>query len=196
MHGCPICSRQNRTITNLEERNKILSQKFQMTKEKFIEIASKKYNNKYQYVIDNWQGVVKTSIKVICPIRGEFITNARSHILKNNKCGCPKCGNEFKINTKTESYNYVLSRMKKLYNNFYSYEENPNYINHKSKIKIYCPNHGEFVKSVQKHLSGQECPDCKIEDLIKQGLLPGSYCEQIFQDNPELANKKAFFVLF
>ena len=29
------------------------------------------------------------------------------------------------------------------------------YVNKRTKIKIICPEHGEFIKSVQKHQSGQ-----------------------------------------
>lgn len=50
-----------------------------------------------------------------------------------------------------------------------------NEFNKKSKIDIECEVHGTFTKSVQKHLSGQECPKCTLESNIKLGKYPGGY---------------------
>lgn len=189
-YGCPLCaSERERKFT--KEHIEASAQARQMTQNEFIVLANKKYNGKYTYIIESWKGLVNSQIKVICPIHGEFTTNARSHILRGNSTGCPLCGQSKRNTTKTNSYSYVLDKMRTLYNNYYSYEECPDYINQKSKIKIYCPEHGEFIKSVQKHLAGQKCPDCTIQELIQNGNLPGGYCEQIFEDNPELKEKKA-----
>ncbi len=191
VYGCPSCAKE-REVFYTKEHIEASAKARQMTKDEFIILANSKYKNKYTYIIDKWDGLVKSTIRVICPIHGEFTTNARSHLLKGNSTGCPSCGQEHSVQTKTNSYSYVLNKMKTLYNNYYTYEEHPDYKNQRSKIKIYCPEHGEFIKSVQKHLSGQKCPDCTIQELIQNGLLPGGYCEQIFEDNPELKEKQAY----
>lgn len=63
-------------------------------------------------------------------------------------------------------------------------------------LKIICPKHGEFFKSAQKHLQGQGCFECKIEQLVERGFLPGEYCDQVFEDNPELKEVPAYLYYF
>jgi hypothetical protein len=38
----------------------------------------------------------------------------------------------------------------------------------------------------QKLLCGQKCWECKLEEMIVEGKLPGGYCEAVFEENPEL----------
>lgn len=108
------------------------------------------------------------------------------------------CANEQRIAHKTESYDEVLKQFEAKYHNKYIYPESNRdiYVNKKSKIKIICPKHGEFEKSAQKHLSGQGCFRCKIEELVEKGFLPGGYCEEVFNENPELKDVEAYFYYF
>jgi hypothetical protein len=48
------------------------------------------------------------------------------------------------------------------------------------KIKIICREHGEFIKSAQKHLSGQGCFKCKVKQMVEDGILVGGYSEELF----------------
>lgn len=92
--GCPECSKKLKDISKVAENSRRGASKRQITKEEYITRANEKWNNKYSYIIDDWQGLCNTTITVICPIHGEFETNARNHILQNNKTGCPYCGKE------------------------------------------------------------------------------------------------------
>ena len=185
-NGCPQCKRRKQ------------SKGEEMTFEEFLEKARKKYNNKFGYRCDNWVGLVKSKVILICPEHGEMEINPRSHISDITKFGCPKCGNIERAKSKTEEYQKVINKLKKLYNGFYYYpeENSKTYINKKSKIKIICPEHGEFVKSVQKHMSGQECHKCKMKHLIETNQLPGGYCEDLFKDKPELKTEPALLYYF
>lgn len=113
---------------------------------------------------------------------------------KNNTYGCVKCANENRALHKTDTYETALNQFKEIYNDFYIYPINNKeiYKNKQSKIQIICPIHGEFIKSAQKHLSGQACFECKVEELVEKGLLPGGYSEQVFLENPELKLVNAY----
>lgn len=192
--GCPECVKKYKDLSKAAENSRTGAIKRCITQNEFIDRASRKYNNKYQYYIENWNGLTKTNIKVICPIHGEFITSARLHLMDSNKYGCPICAKEQKALNNTDSYDTVMEQLKIIYNNYYTYPEinRKNYINKKSKIIINCPKHGEFVKITQKHLSGQGCFKCRIEELVQQGLLPGGYCEDVFLKNKILQETPAY----
>jgi len=66
--------------------------------EKFIEKSNKIHNFKYNYSKTIYDKSFK-SLKIICPIHGEFEQNANSHLQGH---GCKKCSNKFleKINSK------------------------------------------------------------------------------------------------
>ena len=79
------------------------------------------------------------------------------------------------------------------YNNKYTYpiENKEIYINKKSKIKIICSEHGEFIKSVQKHQSGQGCFSCKVNEMVTNKVLVGGYSHILFESDPSLKDKNA-----
>lgn len=185
-NGCPHCDRWKR------------SKEEEMTFDEFVEKATQKYNHKFSYKCDNWLGLVKSRVILVCPEHGEIEINPRSHIGNLTKFGCPECGKIERAKSKTKTYDKVLEEFKTLYDDFYLYpEENrETYINKKSKIKIICPKHGEFVKTVQKHLSGQGCHKCKLKHLIETNQLPGGYCEDLFFDKPELKEVPALLYYF
>ena len=106
------------------------------------------------------------------------------HLLKTP---CISCSNNLRKETITSSYNESINQLNKKYNNRYIYpdENEQTNITKRSKINIICPEHGEYVKSVQKHLSGQICFQCKITESIKLGNYLGGYSEKYFENNPE-----------
>jgi hypothetical protein len=119
---------------------------------KFIEKATKKHGNKYDYsivdIIDS-----KTKIKIICPTHGVFYQRPTSHYSN----GCDKCA---KYSTTSD----FIQKAKKVHNNKYDYS-NVNYINNKTPVKIICPIHGEFIQKPNIHLNGSNCQICSIEEI-------------------------------
>lgn len=160
------------------------------SKEQYLEKVYKKYGNKFTFDLTNWSGITGNKIKVFCPIHGEFEQIPRNLILQGCKTGCKQCGLESKNKSKTKDFNDFIEKAKIIHNNKYEYIEE-NYINRKSKIRIICKEHGEFMKSAQKHLSGQSCWKCKIQELVKNNSLVGGYSEDLFKSKPELKDKKA-----
>lgn len=111
--------------------------------------------------------------------------------LLQRKEPCPFCANKRRAASKIHNYDDVVSEMNKRHNGKYVYpESNRNtYATKRSKMSILCPIHGEFIKTAQKHLSGQGCPECSIIDVKRRGELPGFYTEKSLLSNPEMANK-------
>jgi hypothetical protein len=93
-----------------------------------------------------------------------------------------------------KGYDALIKECKEIYDNKYEYsEENrETFSTRRDKIKIICPIHGEFIKSGQKHVWGQGCPECTIDRLIQTGVLSGGYNEEWFNNHPDMQNKKAF----
>ena len=53
----------------------------------------------------------------------------------------------------------VLDKAIEIHNNFYDYSL-VNFIDNNNKVKIICPEHGEFEQLFSLHLYGQGCPKC------------------------------------
>ena len=120
-------------------------------KQKFIDKAKEihpEYNySKVEYINS------KTKVCIICPEHGEFYVTPNNFLGKYN-CGCHYCKNKA---TNKEEFVYKAS---KIHNNKYDYSQ-VEYTNSKAKIKIVCPEHGEFWQSPNDHLNGCGCPVCK-----------------------------------
>lgn len=74
---CPTCTK-NRPNKRL------------LTTEGFIEKSNKKHNNFYNYSLVKYVGQ-SSSVKIICPIHGEFIQVPKDHMRGG---GCRKCANQ------------------------------------------------------------------------------------------------------
>jgi len=61
------------------------------SQEKFIELANKTHNNKYDYKLIEYSGC-RGILKIICPIHGMFNQMAYQHLQSN---GCAKCANQY-----------------------------------------------------------------------------------------------------
>lgn len=135
--GCVICGKINR------------GNKSRLTQSEFIEKANLIHNNKYDYseviYVD-----VKTKINIKCPKHSEFEQTPNSHLNGN---GCPKCVGR---NKTTEEF---INEANIIHNNKYAYSL-VNYVNSKIKIKIVCPEHGEFEQIPNNHLNGAGCHKC------------------------------------
>ena len=111
--------------------------------------------------------------------------------LRKFKTYCNKCSSKCAGKTKTASIEDVIVECQVKFNKYYSYKVDKTYINKKSIITIICPLHGEFQKSVQKHLAGQACFRCRIDKLVSEGRLKGGYTDKYFTDNPDKCSTEA-----
>ena len=188
-NGCTICWEEKRKTINRDYVSKEI-----IGSEIFLSRANKKYNNKFKYNLDGYNGITGDCIIVICSEHGEFKTKPHNHLLKNNKYGCKLCANKYRGLNKTQKFEDLVKSLCLKYENKYEYSQidGEEYINKKSKIMVKCPQHGEFVKTAQKHLLGQSCFRCKIDELVGNGVLVGGYSFELFNKNPNLKNKDSY----
>lgn len=194
--GCPKCWIDakpfvRKGIKPTKSRDKI-------DKDEFLERCRLRYGDKYKYNLDAFDGIRAGHIIVTCPIHGDFKTTAQNHLLKLNKTGCPKCGLECKNKSKTKSYQSFIDEANAIHNNKYSYPEDnqKTFKNRKSKVNIVCKKHGQFNMAAQKHLSGQRCWLCVVDDMIRDDILIGGYSERLFEERPELKSLPAHLYYF
>ncbi len=140
------------------------SDKRKMSLEEFIKEATEVHKGKYDYSKVIYVNC-DTPITVICPEHGEFQTTPYRHLRR--KEGCPKCGIE-KIRQKLSmTKEEFIQKAQKIYGNKYDYSL-VEYKNNKTKVKIICPKHGIFEQTPNRHLSGQGCPKCALEERSKR----------------------------
>lgn len=149
-HGCPKCVKNG----------------IKYTTETFIEKAKVIHKDKCIYTKVNYINS-QTPVTITCPIHGDFLQTPKKHLQGH---GCPICGQLKKIEyaeSKKEEYkNNFITKAELLYN-FKYYYGNIDYLNNNTKIKLICPEHGEFYVTPRKHLQGMECPLCTKERIRK-----------------------------
>jgi hypothetical protein len=139
-HGCQKCAKWVR-----------------YDRESFIERSKQVHGDKYNYDKLIYNGITKP-ITLICPIHGEFTQNAHSHL---NGHDCPECSGK-----KRYTFEHFLKKAREVHGDKYQYREIEKVENLKSKVAIICPEHGEFVMSVDYHINGKHgCPKCNESKL-------------------------------
>jgi hypothetical protein len=110
---------------------------------------------------------IKNKVTIICPIHGDFKVLAYNHM---NGVKCKKCSID-DLKRKRED---LISELNGIHNNKYIYNIEYDFISTLDKIKIICPEHGDFIQTVDSHLRGSGCSLCKTrsrgEILIKNIL--------------------------
>jgi len=133
--GCPKCNKSKK-----------------LTTKEFINKANTVHNNKYDYP-DKYVNSI-TSIRITCPIHGEFKQNPGSHLSGK---GCSKCKIEIAKITKT--HDQFLNDACLIHGEKYTYPVQ--YTHSCKKIKIICPIHGEFFQRPKSHTCDRNgCPQC------------------------------------
>lgn len=137
--GCPICGSKKQRESK------------RSTIKKFIKGAINVHGNKYDYSKSNYIDA-HTKIKIMCPEHGLF-----EQIPNNHLCGkgCVKCSGKYSPTTKE-----FIERAIKIHGDIYDYSE-VNYINYKTKVKIFCNQHNDFFEQTPYiHLNGHGCSFC------------------------------------
>lgn len=142
---CPICHKKR------------ISEQMTSTTEEFIQKAKEVYGEKYDYSKVNYINA-KNKVCIICPIHGEFWILPSEHL---GGRGCPKCSNEHLWDKRTDRPTTAsfIEKANIIHNGKYIYYKTK-YKNSKSKLRIECPIHGEFLMTPNAHLHGQGCPKC------------------------------------
>src|ERR1035437_2437045 len=143
-YNCVKCSKDKKTKTT----------------DDFIIDAKSIHVDRYDYSSVKY---VKSNINVnIRCYKHGFFEQTPSSNLKGS--GCSKCD----IENRTKSKDIFINEAKLIHGDKYDYSL-VNYINSQSKIKILCPEHGEFEQQPNNHLVGKGCNFCgKIKSSNKQ----------------------------
>lgn len=130
------------------------------TTEDFIQKASIKHNNKYDYSKTNYVNSY-TSVCIICPDHGEFWQKPGAHLAGR---GCPYCAGK---NKTTDSF---IEEIRKIHGDDYDYSKLV-YAGAFNPVRLICPKHGEFIATPHSLLSGQGCPQCGREKTANKQRL-------------------------
>lgn len=145
--------------------------------EEFIKRATILHNNKYDYsnVTDVKNNAVK--VHIICPAHGDFYQSMNSHLTGSE---CPICGRIKCDNSRTNSINKWLIKVRKEHGDKYDYS----LVEYKSChdiIKIICPIHGVFEQKAYQHTWGNGCRKCNIN---QEGFCREEYSNKFLQRAP------------
>ena len=125
------------------------------TTESFILECKNKHNNFYDYSNTEYKGCYET-VKIICPLHGEFEQKAYMHI---NGQGCKQCGHMKSTLKSFSNTKDFIEKAKIKHCDFYQYDK-VDYKNAKEFVIITCPIHGDFEQRPNYHLSGNGCTKC------------------------------------
>ena len=125
----------------------------------FIEKANRIHNNFYDYSEVDYINA-RTKVVIICPLHGSFEQMPFNHLKGQN---CPEC----KRLERSLSVNDFIDRARIVHDNKYDYSR-VKYVNTKTKVEIICPEHGLFMMTPEKHMSGHGCPGCNEKKLQEQ----------------------------
>ena len=121
-----------------------------LTTQEFIDRARAVHGDKYGYAFSLYQSN-HINLFIHCPEHGVFEQTPSNHVRGK---GCPCCsGNKKHTN---ESF---IQKAREIHGNRCDYslvECNGN----NSKVKIVCPEHGDFEQTPNNHLKGVGCPGC------------------------------------
>lgn len=134
--GCPDCS-QN-------ARKKSLSE--------FIEEAREAHNGAYDYSkIVGFNGVYD-DVEIVCPKHGSFFQTVHSHL---SGAGCRLCGFGFRT---TDEF---VAELKEIFGPIKYDFSQVVFENQRTKVKMVCHSHGEWLAFPYNLLKGRGCRKCK-----------------------------------
>lgn len=152
------------------------------TTKTFIEKCCKIHNNKYDYSQVHYVNR-RMNVKIICPTHGIFVQQAGNHV---HGYGCKSCGILSRTKKSRLTNAAFIKKSQKLHNNKYDYSKTK-YVNHKAKVIIICPIHGEFLQCASKHLLSKGCPRCAI---ITAGMKNRSTTEEFIAKSQKVHGHK------
>lgn len=122
---------------------------YQPNTPEFIEKIKKVHGEKYDYSRIEYTNS-KGKVLVGCRAHGDFSISAAMLL---SGFGCPYCSGK-KINTAS-----FIEKARLVHGSFYEYTE-VQCSSVSKKVKILCPDHGEFMQCAASHLRGNKCPSC------------------------------------
>lgn len=141
---------------------------FTHTRDSIIKKFSNIHGTRYNYSLINYKNAL-TKIEIVCDKHGTFWQTPADHYTGH---GCAKCKSDKATYSWIEIYALFLEK----HETYYSYDEST-YLSGSIKMRMICPEHGDFWQKPEIHKSGSGCKICTASGG------PGKYCETIFQRN-------------
>lgn len=126
------------------------------TKE-FIRRSTMKHGGFYNYSKSVFTRS-KDKIKIICPVHGVFEQVPHSHM---GGKGCASCKIDKLAEINRYSVDDFIAKSKIVHHDKYDYSLT-SYLSSTAKVKIICPNHGEFEQTAVSHMNGKGCYLCHV----------------------------------
>lgn len=126
-----------------------------LTQQDFVLRAKQVHGNYYDYS-QSFYIDYHTKVNIICPKHGTFSQEPSAH-LSGQKCKLCAYGLLSQSNQKKKLQ--VIQDFIKVHGNRFDYSQ-INYTNNKTKVQIFCKDHGNFWQTPNCHLNGQGCPKC------------------------------------
>ena len=126
-----------------------------LTTEEFIKKAREVHGDKYDYSKVEYVNT-RTKLCIVCPEHGEFLQWPSDHLRGHE---CPQCGKVKNIQSRQKKIDLFIEEAKEVHGDKYDYSK-VEYVNTMTKVRIVCPEHGEFLQRPLNHLNGQGCPQC------------------------------------
>ena len=174
--GCDECDREWQ------------SERQRMSVEEFKEKGSKKYKSKYGYDLVHSFRNQHERVWIECPIQGHgvFPKSPANHLHKTRPQGCPKCGTKRGAEKLRSNTSEFIEKALKVHGIKYDYSA-VEYVKSDKKVRIICPDHGEFPQTPNDHLDGCGCDTCgKIASAAAQRTLTTEIvverCKQVWGD--------------
>ena len=144
------------------------------TTETIIKQFKEIHGDKYDYSKVEYKSM-RDKVCIICHEKdkngvehGEFWQTPEKHIKRGQ--GCPKCGKKLLWDKRGRiTIKEFIEKAKKIHGDKYDYSK-VEYKDMHTKVCIICKEHGEFWQTPNKHLNGQECPECN-DRMNKQECL-------------------------
>jgi len=121
-----------------------------VTTEEFLSRVIRVHGDHYDYSKVQYINS-QTKVEVICKIHGAFL--ASPHNLIKGR-GCAMCAGNKQLTT-----DEFIKKARLIHGDKYDYSKVSYSTSHK-KIKVICPEHGDFQQTAYHHLRGSGCPRC------------------------------------
>lgn len=154
-NGCQKCGLERRVATIKKIKG--------VTTEDLIKRSQQTHGDRYDYSKAEYVKYGEP-VDIICKTHGLFSQLFHNHI---RGAGCPHCANERLSEGKKLKLEDFILRSDKVHCGFYDYS-NSNITGAHSKITVTCPEHGDFLTTPSRHMSGVGCPECGLLKLSRR----------------------------
>ena len=127
----------------------------------FIEDAQALFGDFYDYSLVPSDITSTTKVSIICPEHGVFEQTAHIHLRGSR---CPQCAREKNARKRMLSQEEYIERVRSVHKDHYDLSETV-YNGGDRKLKVICPDHGEFSIRAKNFARGQGCRECRLGPL-------------------------------